>query len=1140
MKQFIILFALLSLFYFGKSQNIGDTIIVSTFDYSSQTRDTIIAFPTDTSLSFEKVLMYYNIRCKDGNVSPPVSGQTNYGCGEWDYSCNTYMHDSSRVDSLRATHASHWISNFSGNAFAYRVNAMNTYYRYIQKDVTINTIISDTQSTVGSGSHSNTELIPSNGLNVKRQYLYTQTELLAAGAHAGDLDGILLTANSGTAYTGFMRIKIKASLKTVLTDSLPDTSGFTDVYFKNSNFASGQNRLQFYTPFLWDGTSNVIIQLSYSNNQTANNISFVGSQLSQDMALLSSDDNSFSFNGANYLETNNYKGIPGSNPRTVEAWIKTTTADKEIVSWGSNVAGKKWVFRVNGTGTLRVEVNGGYIYGSTVLTDNKWHHVAAVLNGANVNNIQLYVDGILETGLTTANRSIITDTTGGINLRVSRGINNRYFNGNIDEVRVWDAALSQSTLRKWMYASLSANHINYSNLQLYYQLDENTGGQISDSSGNMRDAHTVVGSAWSSIKGIDLFKSYTTSQNRPNTTFLQGSYNLTIVNDTILDTIPLLGHQVKEYQIVSNAGTNQSDAILTIVDTLFWEAGNEYIYDGASGNILDTITLAADGTINITTLNYYSRSPMKFEIMSFVTPYGINLDLGMEGKTWTFDVTDFMPFLKGDKRITVERGGQWQENMDIKFAFIVGTPPRDIIDIQQIWPVQYPSYTSIMNNSVFEPMDVNMNVDGKSFLIRSAITGHGQEGEFIPRNHYIDINGGTDEFSWQVWMHCGNNPVYPQGGTWIYSRAGWCPGTPTLMKKFDITPFVTAGQSENIDYGIFTASGTSKYIINNQLVTYGDVNFTLDIAAIDITAPTNKIEYARNNSICNNPGVIIKNTGSTTITSVLIKYWVNQNPTPNTYTWNGSLASMESIEVNFPVDSALWSSLTPGENKFHIELQNPNGGVDEYSYNNTYNSTFVIPDVIPSEFIIFLRTNNAGYETSYNIYNSAGTVIFSKSGLASNTFYRDTMKLGVGCYKLEILDSDDDGLKFFANNDGSGYINLRRMSNVVVKNFNPDFGSSIIFNFTIDYPLSYDELHKNDKSIIYPNPSNGLFHIEFEGQLANSALVTDVMGRVILSMDLKTTNSEDFKLDLSNQASGIYFVSLQYEERMEVHKVIVQ
>ena len=43
------------------AQNPGDTIIVQTFDYSSNTRDTIAYFPNDTNLTFEKIILLGNI-----------------------------------------------------------------------------------------------------------------------------------------------------------------------------------------------------------------------------------------------------------------------------------------------------------------------------------------------------------------------------------------------------------------------------------------------------------------------------------------------------------------------------------------------------------------------------------------------------------------------------------------------------------------------------------------------------------------------------------------------------------------------------------------------------------------------------------------------------------------------------------------------------------------------------------------------------------------------------------------------------------------------------------------------------------------------------------------------------------------------
>ncbi|MBC8216966.1 MAG: LamG domain-containing protein, partial [Planctomycetes bacterium] len=66
-----------------------------------------------------------------------------------------------------------------------------------------------------------------------------------------------------------------------------------------------------------------------------------------------------------YVEAAGYDGITGTVPRTCCAWIRTTTANRNIMSWGQNVAGQKWRMRVDATGGLRIEVNGGYHYGVT-------------------------------------------------------------------------------------------------------------------------------------------------------------------------------------------------------------------------------------------------------------------------------------------------------------------------------------------------------------------------------------------------------------------------------------------------------------------------------------------------------------------------------------------------------------------------------------------------------------------------------------------------------------------------------------------------------------------------------------------------------------------------------------------------------
>jgi len=180
-----------------------------------------------------------------------------------------------------------------------------------------------------------------------------------------------------------------------------------------------------------------------------------------------------------------YKGVTGTAERTIAAWIKTTKLNAAIANWGANSAGQKWTFRTqnsNGTaGALRVEVNGGYQVGNTVITDNSWRHVAAVLPShttPNVNQIRLYVDGVLQ-GISAVSGQAI-NTASSQNFRVARNFNNsHYFNGPIDEVRLYDNALTGADVR--VLAGVAAE--TYSDVVLadspvaYWRLGEDTGAK---------------------------------------------------------------------------------------------------------------------------------------------------------------------------------------------------------------------------------------------------------------------------------------------------------------------------------------------------------------------------------------------------------------------------------------------------------------------------------------------------------------------------------------------------------------------------------------------------------------------------------------------------------------------------------------
>jgi hypothetical protein len=377
-----------------------------------------------------------------------------------------------------------------------------------------------------------------------------------------------------------------------------------------------------------------------------------------------------------------------------------------------------------------------------------------------------------------------------------------------------------------------------------------------------------------------------------------------------------------------------------------------------------------------------------------------------------------------------------------------------------------------------------------------------------------------------VWKACAENPVYPQGGTWIYDRAGWCPGMATDVKEMDITPHVTPGTNALIDYGLNTASGSSNYWVSNQLVNYGAPNFTLDAAVIDVKNPSTKIEYARSNSICSNPIVVIRNTGSTALTSLTIEYWVNNNPVKESYTWNGNLAFLETAEVKLPFSDNLWSAVSgPSNNTFHVEIRNPNGGADGYVHNNQFRSNFDITKVVPSNFIIWTKTNAAGAETSYEITDQNGNQVFSRSGLANNTQYRDTLQLPFGCYQFKIEDTGEDGIDFWANNDGVGFARFRAANGAALLTFEGDFGKSLVYNFTVDWPLSYEQLLDMEEVKLYPNPAADQFVLEGKKLIGSNIQVLNALGQ---KMDLPYAEEVNrLRFDCSSLPAGLYHVLIR-------------
>jgi len=150
------------------------------------------------------------------------------------------------------------------------------------------------------------------------------------------------------------------------------------------------------------------------------------------------------------VEIKDYKGITGTKPRSVTAWIKTNKTDGEIVAWGENDFGRMFYCR-HIRGRIGVTPDGGYLYMKEYTNDDTWHHIGAVVieapadsPGPNLHDhVKLYLDGELAVIDDIGLLDLWPLTTGKeIDVRIGR----RYI-GLLDDLRLYNRPLSEDEVK---------------------------------------------------------------------------------------------------------------------------------------------------------------------------------------------------------------------------------------------------------------------------------------------------------------------------------------------------------------------------------------------------------------------------------------------------------------------------------------------------------------------------------------------------------------------------------------------------------------------------------------------------------------------------------------------------------------------
>lgn len=538
------------------------------------------------------------------------------------------------------------------------------------------------------------------------------------------------------------------------------------------------------------------------------------------------------------------------------------------------------------------------------------------------------------------------------------------------------------------------------------------------------------------------------------------------------------------------------------------------------------------------TVNTYlmTKTGDTVELGRYITPYA---NAGSPRTPWTwrqryvFDVTDYYTLLKDSATVRINYSGySWGFTGNVKFAFVEGTPARNVLGINKLWDGYYNfgGATSIDNYVAQKSLTAPTNTQFAE--LKFIVSGHGADqnycSEFCKKYYQVKLNGSMIEQK-DIWRdNCGKNHLYPQSGTWVYDRGNWCPGDIVFANTHKLTG-ITGGNNFNVDvdFESYTSpNGGAGYGVSGNVVYYGAYNRAKDASLEDIIAPSNHETHFRENPCGGKPIIEVMNTGSGAITSMKIEYGVDGGAT-NTYNWTGTLNSMEKTKITLNEIGDL-RKVTGANNSFTAKILEVNGGADEDASNNQLKSYFSAAPQWPMSFRVTFKANNVP-ETRWKIYDGLNNIVAQRDGTTAGASYSDTVRLGPGSYKFVVEDDGCDGLNWWANSAaGAGNIQVRALNGFTAYTlagyFGADFGCGFTQEFTTSWPTDVENINMANAGMdVYPNPATNQVTVAIEGKSVNGKInLIDMTGRVVATT---VANTNETVINTAALANGVYYIT---------------
>lgn len=271
-------------------------------------------------------------------------------------------------------------------------------------------------------------------------------------------------------------------------------------------------------------------------------------------------------------------------------------------------------------------------------------------------------------------------------------------------------------------------------------------------------------------------------------------------------------------------------------------------------------------------------------------------------------------------------------------------------------------------------------------------------------------------------------------------------------------------------------------------------------------------------SVCQSqvsPSVVLINAGSQTLTSAVITYTLNSNPSQN-FAWSGSLPPGQTTVVNLPP-----MLVSGGMNSLVVMVSNPNGQSDSNGSNNMAQVQFNAFTGPVYNAQLTIQLDNYPQETSWQIVQN-NQVIYESGGTYEGQPNGSTVVVplcfGAGCYTLVMQDSHGDGL---CCQYGQGSYTLTNQFGEVVAS-----GSQFQFSQSTTFCISAVGVEEESEPyiLLYPNPVSEVLNIRTSHPGLYTFEIYDVTGRMVMSGSDQGPRSD---LTLGALSDGMYVLRWQ-------------